>query len=151
MHLALHWKTKLISICNWLVYFYFPNDLITLNNVEKSGYHLNIQVALYEQIAPSLSKDKTGNDAFIHCNIQIIIYVHGRNNVSIFNNGFVNTCGLVACMICAKSSIGILSLHLSCIVKRNALSTTYSFNGGLTHCGLVTPYDDIELGQHWFR
>ena len=20
-----------------------------------------------------------------------------------------------------------------------------------THCGLVTPYDNIDLGQHWFR
>ena len=24
-------------------------------------------------------------------------------------------------------------------------------NGALTHCGLVTPYDDINLGQHWLR
>ena len=21
----------------------------------------------------------------------------------------------------------------------------------LTHCGLVTPYGDIDLGQHWLR
>ena len=21
----------------------------------------------------------------------------------------------------------------------------------LTHCGLVTPYGDMELGQHWLR
>ena len=21
----------------------------------------------------------------------------------------------------------------------------------LTHCGLMTPYGDIDLGQHWFR
>ena len=21
----------------------------------------------------------------------------------------------------------------------------------LTHCGLVTPFDDIDLGQHWLR
>ena len=21
----------------------------------------------------------------------------------------------------------------------------------LTHCGLVTPYDSIDLGQHWLR
>ena len=24
-----------------------------------------------------------------------------------------------------------------------------NFSGGLTHCGLLTPYGDIDLGQHW--
>ena len=23
--------------------------------------------------------------------------------------------------------------------------------GSLTHCGLVMPYDDIDLDEHWFR
>ena len=24
-------------------------------------------------------------------------------------------------------------------------------NGALTHCSLVTPYGDIDLGKHWLR
>ena len=27
----------------------------------------------------------------------------------------------------------------------------YLYNFKLTHCGLVTPYGDMELGQHWLR
>ena len=29
--------------------------------------------------------------------------------------------------------------------------TTFPFWCTLTHCGLVTPYGDMELGQHWLR
>ena len=37
----------------------------------------------------------------------------------------------------------------SCVVCNNLLFF-HSFNN-LTHCGPVTPYGDIELGQHWPR
>ena len=26
-----------------------------------------------------------------------------------------------------------------------------SVQQGLTHCGLVTPYDNVDLGQYWLR
>ena len=28
---------------------------------------------------------------------------------------------------------------------------TFNFTGPLTHCGLVMPYGDIDLNQHWLR
>ena len=31
------------------------------------------------------------------------------------------------------------------------LPLTYLWKGVLTHCGLVAPYGDIDLGQHWLR
>ena len=34
----------------------------------------------------------------------------------------------------------------SCIAMRDM-----QYNFMLTHCGLVTPYGDINLGQHWLR
>ena len=33
---------------------------------------------------------------------------------------------------------------------QNSCDTSY-FKISLTHCGLVTPYGDRDLGQHWFR
>ena len=45
-----------------------------------------------------------------------------------------------------------LSSKISIIKTR--LSYTYVYIGEetfLTHCGLVTPYSDIDLGQHWLR
>ena len=29
--------------------------------------------------------------------------------------------------------------------------THHAYNVSLTHCGLVTPYGDTDLGQHWLR
>ena len=31
-----------------------------------------------------------------------------------------------------------------------SLNETYDVSG-LTHCGLVTPFGDIDLGQHWLK
>ena len=35
-------------------------------------------------------------------------------------------------------------MHIQCINSLGAISV-------LTHCGLVTPYGDRDLGQHWLR
>ena len=40
----------------------------------------------------------------------------------------------------------ILSFEFDVIMHQCA-----NFNGDLTHWGLVTPYDDRDLGQHWLR
>ena len=31
------------------------------------------------------------------------------------------------------------------------LAVFFAFHYALIHWGLVTPYDDLELGQHWLR
>ena len=38
------------------------------------------------------------------------------------------------------------------LIKINIISIASSLDPNeLIHCGLVTPYGDIYLGQHWFR
>ena len=36
-------------------------------------------------------------------------------------------------------------------MKNYRIGSTVYGGWNLTHCGLVTPYGDIYLGQHWFR
>ena len=57
----------------------------------------------------------------------------------------ISVCGLPnkgACMLIYSALL--TTLHTPIIAYM------YGF-GMLTHCGLVTPYGDIDLGQHWLR
>ena len=36
-------------------------------------------------------------------------------------------------------------------MREQFLGSRDSGQMALTHCGLVTPYDDMDIGQHWFK
>ena len=43
------------------------------------------------------------------------------------------------------------SLWRHCNVWWSRSSTSYEWDGHLTHCGLVTPYGIIKISQHWYK
>ena len=47
---------------------------------------------------------------------------------------------------CTLKSLGLVTNKIAFYININ---DSFTFN--LTHCGLVTPYDDKELGQYWLR
>ena len=56
-----------------------------------------------------------------------------------------NYCPHVACCM-IKVNITLLLLYMSIQVSYVLCNMTNS-----THCSLVTPYGDTDLGQHWFK
>ena len=44
-----------------------------------------------------------------------------------------------------------ISNYTHCIMCDEIIDLCHNFDGSLTHWGLLTPYGDRDLGQHWFR
>ena len=62
-------------------------------------------------------------------------------------------------MCCADfENAGICIKHLAVMIlnhffqrQRCIIDLLITIDIDLTHCDLVTPYDGIDMGQHWFR
>ena len=53
----------------------------------------------------------------------------------------------------ASGECGSACIHTSCnmcVLYREKQVKHAFLEQFLTHCGLVTPFGDIDLGQHWF-
>ena len=61
---------------------------------------------------------------------------------------FVKLMELCFMYICREAQS---KLYLEYFCFELKIDKCMSLNVGLTHCGLVMPYGDIDLGQHWLR
>ena len=65
-------------------------------------------------------------------------------------NGFSNGLLPVGTQILQETSQpSIIKIHLEFTYPKLHLNSPMTYE--LTHCGLVTPYGERDLGQHWLR